>query len=149
MNNNKQTAYEYFKKHTNLKKFVLHHIDVNMKTRNPKRYNEWRITDLVPMTIQDHCSLHMTLRHKNHQMKRTSEWSKRLSKAMQEHNYFKRAGKKWQIVNKSGKTLAKVFTAPAAIAKYIGCTRQTIYKILNEKYPNKSVCGYTLKEVAA
>lgn len=62
-NMNKIAAYEYFAKHTNLKNFVLHHIDVSLKKNDPTRYNEWRIEDLVPMTVKDHCALHMRLKH--------------------------------------------------------------------------------------
>jgi len=44
---------------TDIKGWVLHHKDVNLKHTDPKRYREWRIGDVEPMTIQKHRALHM------------------------------------------------------------------------------------------
>ena len=37
---------------------VLHHIDPTLKTKDPERYREWRIDDLVVMTNAEHTRLH-------------------------------------------------------------------------------------------
>ena len=48
-------AKEYF----NLPKgWVLHHIDPELKYKDPQRYNEWRIEDLKPMTKSEHAKIH-------------------------------------------------------------------------------------------
>lgn len=44
---------------TGIRGWVLHHTDPMMKHTDPKRYREWRIEDVEPMTIQKHRSLHM------------------------------------------------------------------------------------------
>ena len=146
---NKQKAYQYFKEHTSLKKFVLHHIDVDMKQNDPIRYAEWRIEDLVPMTIKDHMRLHMMIRHHDtDKMKRTKKWNANVSKSLYQHNYFQRAGKKWRLVNPKGKMLKRIFTKPTQISEYLDCSKQTVYRILNDNYPNKTVFGYSIVEVA-
>ena len=38
--------------------WVLHHVDVNLKSADPARYHEWRPEDLVPITQSDHAKLH-------------------------------------------------------------------------------------------
>lgn len=43
--------------------YVLHHIDVNLRHNDPKRYDEWRIEDLIPMTKSDHSSFHALGKH--------------------------------------------------------------------------------------
>ena len=44
------------------REWCLHHIDVNLKTNDPTRYNEWRIEDLEPMLTSEHIKLHQQLR---------------------------------------------------------------------------------------
>lgn len=58
---NRNNAWKYFEQHgyADHKGMVLHHTDVNMKTENPIRYNEWRPEDLVPMSKASHRALHM------------------------------------------------------------------------------------------
>ena len=58
-NANWQKARDYF----NLPKgWVLHHKDVELFKKDPERYAEWRIKDLVPMTISEHVGYHAKLR---------------------------------------------------------------------------------------
>lgn len=38
--------------------WVLHHVDETMKERDPERYIQWNIEDLVPMTNSEHVSHH-------------------------------------------------------------------------------------------
>lgn len=38
--------------------WCLHHKDPTLKYKDPRRYNEWRTEDLVPMKISDHVRLH-------------------------------------------------------------------------------------------
>ena len=45
--------------------WVLHHKDVSLRHNDPKRYDEWRIDDLIPMKRHDHAILHGTNRKKS------------------------------------------------------------------------------------
>lgn len=38
--------------------WVLHHVDINLKNNDPKRYAEWRIEDLVMITTSIHNKIH-------------------------------------------------------------------------------------------
>ena len=68
-----------FKKHTGM---VLHHRDTRMKFEDPERYAEWRHDDLVPLTVQEHRSLHMKL-EQSHRT-RTKAHNRKISKGL--HN---------------------------------------------------------------
>lgn len=66
-NNNWKNAMKYFKDNGMLEGIEnprLHHKDINLKTDDPERYAEWRIEDLVPMSLKDHMKLHMKLKVK-------------------------------------------------------------------------------------
>lgn len=43
---------------------VLHHIDPTLKTRDPERYSQWNVKDLIPMPKAQHRSLHMKIEAK-------------------------------------------------------------------------------------
>lgn len=71
---NKNTKSEYQLKNIAWKYFIskglapvdhsgwaLHHKDINLKKEDPVRYHQWRISDLMPMTVEDHRSYHMSL----------------------------------------------------------------------------------------
>lgn len=38
--------------------WCLHHKDQTLKYKDPHRYNEWRVEDLVPMLKSEHTSMH-------------------------------------------------------------------------------------------
>ena len=38
--------------------WCLHHKDPTLKYKDPRRYNEWRFEDLVPMLKSEHTSMH-------------------------------------------------------------------------------------------
>lgn len=46
---------------TALNGHILHHIDYLMKYKNPKRYNQWRVEDLVMLTEVEHHRIHRKL----------------------------------------------------------------------------------------
>lgn len=62
-NSARRAAWKWFEKHgfEDHAGLVLHHKDTSMKSRNYKRYAQWRHGDLVPMTVQEHRRLHMKL----------------------------------------------------------------------------------------
>lgn len=55
--------------------YVLHHIDINLKNKDIKRYKEWRIEDLVMITLSDHIKLHHTGKHKSEKSKQKSSFT--------------------------------------------------------------------------
>lgn len=61
---NHTIAWYYFKaigkipRDAGKQEWCLHHVDTTLKYTDPERYNEWRIEDLVPMTMADHTALH-------------------------------------------------------------------------------------------
>lgn len=61
--------------------FVLHHVDPTLKTRDPKRYNEWRPEDLVVMTRAQHTRLHHIGNKHCKGKKLSEEHKKKLSEA--------------------------------------------------------------------
>ena len=49
--------------------WVLHHKDPELRDKDPVRYNEWRIEDLVPMLKSEHTSMHQKGRHLSEETK--------------------------------------------------------------------------------
>lgn len=67
------------------KNYCLHHFDPTLKFRDPMRYHEWRVSDLVVMTMGEHTALHNRLRGKwpdevkqkiSNSMKGKTPWNK-------------------------------------------------------------------------
>lgn len=56
----------------NVKKneWVLHHKDPELRYKDPVRYNEWRIEDLVPMLKSEHTAMHHKGRHHSEETKK-------------------------------------------------------------------------------
>lgn len=48
-------------KHSRKERWVLHHIDPELKRTDFERYCEWRVEDLIPMTHREHRKLHSVL----------------------------------------------------------------------------------------
>lgn len=60
---NRRNAYLHFFPEYNGKckpGWVLHHKDPSWKYTDIKRYDEWRIEDLIPMTVSEHMAYHST-----------------------------------------------------------------------------------------
>lgn len=58
---NRSKAREYFwpELHGSCPKgWCLHHIDESLQHSNPERYIEWRIEDLIPLTLSEHAKIH-------------------------------------------------------------------------------------------
>lgn len=63
---------------------VLHHIDITMKSQDPKRYAEWRPEDLQPMEKREHISMHNSHPHTKLHNRRISRGVKRAKAARQD-----------------------------------------------------------------
>lgn len=69
---------------TSTRGMVLHHIDPTLKTRDPVRYSQWNVKDLIPMPKAQHRSLHMRIEAKGRT--RTETHNKRISETLKERN---------------------------------------------------------------
>ena len=114
---NREKAREYFGLGVGDDDFVLHHVDSTLKTRDPKRYNEWRIEDLVVMTRDEHSRLHNKgkklsekTRNKlsvvNKGKKRTKEQRNKLSAVNKGKKHSEETKKKMSEAH-TGKTLSE------------------------------------------
>ena len=82
---NKRKAYKYFESigllpiNRTRNEYVLHHKDITLKAKNPERYIEWNIEDLVVMPRSEHSRLHQTGNLYNSGHKRTEATKKLIS----------------------------------------------------------------------
>lgn len=103
---------------------VLHHVDTKMKRRSPKRYSEFRLSDVVPMLRRQHISFH------NKGRKHTRRHNARISEAMTSKNGAQRfKGRCIVITNKH--CSIKCASCKMA-AQIIGCSRQLVSQVLSE-----------------
>lgn len=103
---------------------VLHHVDTKMKRRSPKRYSEFRLSDVVPMLRRQHISLH------NKGRKHTRRHNTRIAEAMTSKNGAQRfKGRCIVITNKH--CSIKCASCKMA-AQIIGCSRQLVSQVLSE-----------------
>lgn len=140
---NHKKAWEYFEArgYVDHYKMVLHHVDPNMKTRDPERYAQWNPEDLIPMTMQEHRKLHMAIQNPKGK-KFTKDHLENLRKSMTTRVGI--GSKIVKIIGKSGKDV-QYFTTYATAARYIGCSRALVSQCLNEKQANRTACGYKIE----
>lgn len=100
---NWEVAYNYFvekglipKEHAK-NEYVLHHLDDALKEKDPIRYFEWRIEDLIPMLKSEHTSMHQKGK------KRSLEYRKNLSESMKGHTVSEETRKKISETQKGRK----------------------------------------------
>lgn len=134
---NREKAWKHFESLGYTRKgSVLHHKDINLKINDPIRYNQWRISDLIPMTRQEHRRLHMKIQSTS--TKRTKEHNNKIKKGLSEHSTF---GKLVQITKDD---TILVFDSFADAAIYIGCTRQLVSQCTRKCQRNKRAMGYKI-----
>ena len=103
---------------------VLHHVDTKMKRRNPKRYSEFRLSDVVPMLRRQHISFH------NKGRKHTRRHNARIAEAMTSTNGAQRfKGRCIVITNKH--CSIKCASCKMA-AQIIGCSKQLVSQVLSD-----------------
>lgn len=103
---------------------VLHHVDTKMKRRSPKRYSEFRLSDVVPMLRRQHISFH------NKGRKHTRRHNTRIAEAMTSKNGAQRfKGRCIVITNKH--CSIKCASCKMA-AQIIGCSRQLVSQVLSD-----------------
>lgn len=123
-------------------RWVLHHIDPSLRTRDPKRYHEWRIEDVVPLTVEQHLSLHMKLRNP----KGSRKSKKHIENMKNGHNNDRRKCNVLihRVVVQDGAEgmEAYVFPSCAAAAGHIGCSLQLVYQVASKTQKNTRAKGW-------
>lgn len=56
LNYYKSISADFFKEST--EPIALHHKNLKLHRQNKERYDEWRISDVIPMKRSEHCKLH-------------------------------------------------------------------------------------------
>ena len=103
---------------------VLHHVDTKMKRRNPKRYSEFRLSDVVPMLRRQHISFH------NKGRKHTCRHNTRIAEAMTSKNGARRF--KGSCIVITNKHCSIKCASCKMAAQIIGCSRQLVSQVLSE-----------------
>ena len=143
---NKNKAWKYFEQHgyADHNGMILHHTDINMKTENPTRYNEWRPEDLIPMTKTAHRALHMRQQNKKGTYHNSDNHNIKISESMKKTDI---KSKKIIIHRPAVEEVTMTFDSLADAARFIGCSRQLISQCLRPGSKNKKAYGYIITAV--
>lgn len=142
-------AIEYFKARGDWKPgMVLHHVDPSLKLRDPERYRNWNVEDLVPFTVAQHMRLHMSAKNPkggkksaSHVAAMTAGYNKarRLSCNILIHRVVRGNG--------TDGIEAYVFPSCAAAARHIGCSLQLVYQTASKTQHNRRAMGWSCNYV--
>ena len=140
---NWKKAWEYFERKGYAKHdgMVLHHLDVNMKSQDPERYDQWLPEDLVPMSKNHHRALLMKLQNKKGTKRNSKEHNKKISESMRNSDI---RNKKIVISRPAQEAVQMEFNSLAEAARYIGCSKQLVSQCLRPGSKNKKAYGYTI-----
>ena len=143
---NRNNAWKYFEQHgyADHKGMVLHHTDVNMKTENPIRYNEWRPEDLVPMSKAQHRELCMRQQNKKGTYHNSDDHNIKISESMKTTDI---KSKKIIIHRQAVAEVTMTFDSLADAARFIGCSRQLVSQCLRPGSKNKKAYGYVIQAI--
>lgn len=104
----------------------LHHLDPNLKYKNYRRYCEYRIEDVIPLSQKEHLRLHKFGKKHSPEHNTNIKNSMKLVACKKKIN-----GKKIVKLEKDG--IVKYFKTGLAAAKWLKCSRQLVYQVLSEK----------------
>lgn len=128
-------------------RWCLHHIDENMKLRDPRRYHAWRIEDVVPLTIQQHMSIHMKSRNPSG-VKKSADHVKAMVAGRRKERRACNILISRVSVNDGVEGLeAFVFPSCAAAARHIGCSLQLVYQTASKTQHNRTAMGWNCNYV--
>lgn len=103
---------------------MLHHVDTTMKKRDPERYAQFRLSDVVPMLRRQHISLH------NKGRKHTRRHNARIAESMTSKTGAKRF--KGRCIVITNKHCSIKCASCRMAAQIIGCSRQLVSQVLSE-----------------
>lgn len=140
---NREKAREYFGLGVGDDDFVLHHKDPTLKKKDPKRYNEWRIEDLVVMTRNEHTSLHNKGKKLLEESKQKISEANKGKKQSEEHKHKRAEALKIPVCQYTlDGQLIKVWES-ATQAEKEGFNQSNVVKVCKGKYKHHK--GYVWK----
>lgn len=147
------TAIEYFKALGYWKPgMVLHHSDPTMKLRDPERYRNWIIEDLVPVTVQQHMRIHMGMKNPRGGKKSADHVRAMVEGHRKERRACNVLISRVTVENGVEGLEAYVFPSCAAAARHIGCSLQLVYQTASKTQHNRTArgwaCNYVPKTVS-
>lgn len=122
--------------------WALHHVDPELKYKDPTRYAEWRIEDVIPVTFSEHKAIHNRY-DREHNINTFSEESiKKRSKERSEeskHNIAEGIRKFWDLLDEDEKIARKNRMSKQAKERWQDQEyRQKMYDSYNEERRVKS-----------
>ena len=137
-------AIEYFKARGDWEPgMVLHHMDPTLKLRDPERYKNWNVEDLVPITVQQHMRIHMGMKNPRGSKKSADHVQAMVSGHRKERRACNILISR-VLVDENGVDglEAYVFPSCAAAARHIGCSLQLVYQTASKTQHNRHACGW-------
>ena len=126
---------------------VLHHTDTTLKRRDPARYHEWRIEDVVPLTVPRHAGLHMAKRNPKGVRKSASHVAAMMAGKRKERRQCNVLIHR-ELHGKGADGIeAYVFPSCSAAARHIGCSKQLAYQVASKTQHNRRACGWNCSYV--
>ena len=142
-------AIEYFKALGYWKPgMVLHHSDPSLKLRDPERYKNWNVEDLVPLTVGQHMRIHMGMKNPLGTKKSAAHVRAMLAGHKKERRNCNVLISR-VTVNENGVEgiEACVFPSCAAAARHIGCSLQLVYQTASKTQHNRTAMGWNCNYV--
>lgn len=123
---------------------VLHHVDTSLKLRDPQRYKNWNIDDLVPLTVQQHMRIHMGMKNP----RGTKKSADHVRAMVEGHKKERRSCNiliSRVILDENGNEGIETYVFPtcAAAARHIGCSLQLVYQVASKTQHNRRACGWS------
>lgn len=133
---------------------VLHHTDPTLKLRDPERYKNWNIEDLVPLSVGQHMRLHMSAKNPKGVKKSADHVKAMVDGHRKERRNCNILISRVLLENGVENGIeAYVFPSCAAAARYIGCSLQLVYQTASKTQHNRRAfgwnCNYVPKSVSA
>ncbi len=122
---------------------VLHHIDPELKTKDPERYHEWRIDDVVPLTVRQHMAIHMRMRMKG--IKKTDKHREAMKAGHRKERRNCNIMIHRVVRGEDGVEglEAYVFRTCKEAARHVGCSLQMVYQTASGTQRNRRAMGWT------
>lgn len=143
-------AIEYFKARGDWKPgMVLHHVDSSLKLRDPGRYKNWNVDDLVPLTVPQHMRIHMSAKNPKGGKKSAAHVAAMLAGHRKERRNCNILISR-VLVDETGVENgieAYVFPSCAAAARHIGCSLQLVYQTASKTQHNRTAMGWNCNYV--
>lgn len=128
-------------------RWCLHHVDATMRHRDPARYHEWRIEDVVPLTVPQHSGLHMRLRNPKGRTKTKAHVAAMIAGRRKERRACNVLI--YRLVSGNGAEGVEAYAYPScsAAARHIGCSKQLVYQVASKTQQNRRAMGWNCSYV--